>query len=596
MFQTFSNYGNPADHPPRLSALRTAMAEEKLDAFLIPRADAYQGEYVTDADARLRWLTGFSGSAGLGIVTADQAGIFVDGRYRVQIRSEVDLNSFTPVDYPETHPAGWLRKTLPKDSRVGFDLWLHTHKEITDLRKRLKPDRIDLVPVANLVDRVWTDKPQQPVGRVRLHDDAIAGTTAAEKCAQIARNLRRSGQTAAIMTLADSLSWLLNIRGSDLPRNPVVHGFAIINADATVRIFSDPEKFDENIRHKLGSSVSIEHPAGFSEALSGLTGPVRLDPDSAPEAIFQILADREIKVHAAEDPVIMPKATKNYAEIEGMRAAHLTDGAVMARFLYWLDEAAPGDLTEIDVVTRLETLRREAGILDISFDTICGIGPHAALPHYRVSTETNLPLTRGQVLLIDSGGQYPNGTTDITRTVAIGDASTEAREAFTRVLQGMIAMSRLNFPKGRSGRDIDAVARAPLWSAGQDYDHGTGHGVGAALCVHEGPARLSQMSEVPLASGMILSNEPGYYREGAFGIRIENLLIVTPANSNDRRDMLGFETLAFVPIDRRMIVADMLSPTERDWLNTYHTEVFDKIAPLLDPATQGWLQGATAPI
>lgn len=596
MFQTFTDVSDPAQHAPRLAALRAAMAAEGADAFLIPRADAHQGEYVADADARLRWLTGFSGSAGQAIVTADRAGVFIDGRYRVQVKAEVDLAHFTPVPFPEVRPADWLAEALPAGGRVGFDPWLHTHREIEDLRKRLADDNIGLVPVENLVDRIWTDRPDAPVGQVRLHDDALAGDSAAQKRARIAEVLTKAGQGAAVITLADSLAWLLNIRGADLPRNPVVLGFAVIDDHGAVQVFSDPAKFDETVRRKLGNQVSIIHPEGFPAALATLDGTVRVDPASAPEAVFQILTEQGTTVIAGDDPVVMPKALKNAAEIEGMRAAHLSDGAVMARFLCWLDKTAPGGLTEIDVTTTLEDMRREAGILDISFDTIAGVGPHAALPHYHVSEASNLPLANGQILLVDSGGQYENGTTDITRTMAVGEMGHAERDAFTRVLQGMIGVSRLRFPKGLAGRDLDAVARAPLWVAGLDYDHGTGHGVGAALCVHEGPARISRASEVPLAAGMILSNEPGYYREGAFGIRIENLLVVQPTHSPDGRDLLGFETLTFAPIDRRLIEVEMLSGEERDWLNAYHAEVFARIAPLVDAETKAWLETATQPV
>ena len=596
MLQSFSDSGNPAAHPPRLAALRKAMAAEGLDAFLVPRADAHQGEYVADADARLRWLTGFSGSAGLAIVTRDRAGVLVDGRYRVQVKAEVDPDHFTPVPFPKTRPADWLREALPEGGRVGFDPWLHSHREIVDLRKRLESDNIGLIPVANPIDRIWTDRPAPPQGRARAHDDALAGASAAEKRARIAEVLHRAGQKSAVLTLADSLAWLLNIRGSDIPRNPVVLGFAVIGADGAVQIFTDPAKFDADLRRKLGNEVSIIHPEGFAAALATLDGPVRVDPATAPEAVFLTLGESGIEIAEGDDPVILPKAKKNPAEIAGMRAAHLTDGAVMARFLAWLDATAPGGLTEIGVVRKLEEMRREAGILDISFGTICGVGPHAALPHYRVTEASDTPLAEGQVLLVDSGGQYANGTTDITRTMAMGDMPRAVREAFTLVLQGMIAVSRLRFPRGVAGRDIDPVARAPLWTAGLDYDHGTGHGVGAALCVHEGPARISRASEVPLAPGMILSNEPGYYREGDFGIRIENLLVVVPADSPDGREMLGFETLTFAPIDRRMIVAEMLSPAERGWLDAYHAEVRDRIGPLVDAVTRDWLERATVPL
>ncbi|WBU65743.1 aminopeptidase P family protein [Paracoccus aerodenitrificans] len=596
MFQNFETTSDVSQGGPRLEALRKAMAAEGLDAFMVPRADAHQGEYVADADARLRWLTGFSGSAGQAIVTADRAAVFVDGRYRVQVREQVDLAHFSPVNFPETRPATWLREALPDGGCVGFDPWLHTHREISELREKLEAENIAFVPVDNFVDRIWPDRPAPPAGQVRIHDEAIAGATSAEKRDRIAESLRQNGQSVAVLTLADSIAWLLNIRGADLPHNPVVLGFATIGSDGAVQLFADPKKFDSSIRQKLGNEVAIIQPDGFVAALASLSGPVRLDPGSAPEAVFSILKEQGTEVILADDPVILPKARKNPAEIQGMRDAHLADGAVMARFLCWLDANAPGDLTEIEVVTRLEEMRRQAGVLDISFETICGVGEHAALPHYRVSTESNAQLEDGKVLLVDSGGQYPNGTTDITRTVGIGDVGDDVRLAFTLVLQGMINLSRLRFPKGLSGRDIDPIARAALWSVGMDFDHGTGHGVGAALCVHEGPARISRVSEIPLETGMILSNEPGYYREGAFGIRTENLLAVIPADSPDGRDMLGFETLNFTPVDRKMILDGMLSPAERDWLNAYHAQVLAKIGPLVDEDTRTWLEKATAPL
>ncbi|MDO5658122.1 MAG: aminopeptidase P family protein [Paracoccus sp. (in: a-proteobacteria)] len=588
-FQSFDASTNPADGGPRLAALRAEMVRAGVDAFIVPRADAHQGEYVAASDARLAWLTGFTGSAGFAVVTADRAGVFIDGRYRVQVRAETDPAHFTPVNWPETQPADWLAEALPKGAKVGFDPWLHTVAQVEALRKR----GIELVAVDNLVDAVWPDRPAPPVGAVRLHPDDLAGETAAEKRARIARALREAGQGAAVLTLPDSISWLLNIRGRDLPRNPVVQGFALIHDDARVDLFTDPAKFDDATRAALGNEVTIHPPHAFAPALTALKGVVRLDPASAPQAVADLL---QADIARGDDPCVMPKAIKNPSEIKGMRAAHLRDGAVMVRLLAWLDAQPSESLTEIDVVRQLEALRREAGAYDISFDTICGAGPNGAIVHYRVTEGTNRGVARDDVLLIDSGGQYADGTTDITRTVAIGTPPDEARAAFTRVLQGMIAMSLLRFPKGLAGRDIDAVARAPLWMAGQDYDHGTGHGVGAALCVHEGPARLSRISDVALAEGMILSNEPGYYREGAFGIRIENLIVVTRARAEPGREMLGFETLTFAPIDRRMIDADALSWAERDWLNDYHAATFAQLSPMLDGDALDWLTRATAPL
>ncbi|MRX49343.1 M24 family metallopeptidase [Paracoccus sp. S-4012] len=598
-FQDFTGAAGPHDAAGRLAALRAQMRAQTLDAGIVPRADAYQGEYVADSDARLRWLTGFSGSAGFAIVTADRAGVFVDGRYRVQVRAEADPAHFTPVDWPEVKPAAWLREALPEGGRVGFDPWLHTVTEIRALEKGLEGSGIALVPVPNPVDAVWQDRPAPPVGPARLHDDAVAGQTAAGKRAAIAAELEKAGQGAAVLTLPDSISWLLNIRGSDLPRNPVVQAFALIEANGRVAVFADPAKFDAGLRARLGNEVSFLPPSAFAAALQTLTGPVRIDPATVPQAVADELESLGIAIAEAPDPVLLPKARKNPAELRGMRDAHLKDAVAMARLLHWLDGAAPGSLTEIDVVRRLEGFRREAGIRDISFDTIAGSGPHGALPHYRVSEASNRVLGEGELLVLDSGGQYDEGTTDITRTLAIGPVAEAARDPYTRVLRGMIAISRARFPRGLSGRDIDPLARQFLWAAGMDYDHGTGHGVGAALCVHEGPARISRLSEVPLEPGMILSNEPGYYREGAFGIRIENLLAVRDLRreaSPDGRDMLGFETLTWVPIETRLILPGQMSGEEVAWLDAYHAEVRERVAPLLEGEVREWLVRVTAPL
>jgi Xaa-Pro aminopeptidase len=393
--------------------------------------------------------------------------------------------------------------------------------------------------------------------------------------------------------------WLLNIRGADVPKNPVVHGFAVLHADGRVDLFLDPAKYDDAVREHLGPEVSLRVPDAFAGALAGLTGPVRVDKTSAPLAVADLLAAAGVAVVWGDDPCKLPKARKNPAEIAATREAHLRDGAAMVEFLAWLDREAPkGALTEIAVVQALEGFRRATNALhDISFDTICGAGPNGAIIHYRVTEETNRPVREGELLLVDSGGQYLDGTTDITRTIAIGDPGDGARAAYTRVLQGMIAISRVRFPKGCAGRDIDALARYPLWLAGQDYDHGTGHGVGAFLSVHEGPQRISRLSEVPLEPGMILSNEPGYYREGEFGIRLENLIVVQTAPPlGDNRAHLSFETLTWAPLDRRLILADQLAPGERDWLNTYHDSVLKKLAPRISAPTLEWLTHACAPI
>ena len=595
-FQDFTVQTRPQDGPPRLAALRALLRDRGLDAVIVPRTDAHQGEYVTDRDARLRWLTGFSGSAGFAVVTQDRAGVFVDGRYRVQVKSEIALDHFTPVDWPETTLAAWLRQALPQGGRVAYDPWLHTRHETLQLEKALEGANIALVPGDNLVDTIWTDRPETAPGPVRLHDDALAGRTAAEKRAALAAELTAAGQAATVLTLADSIAWLLNIRGADLPRNPVVQGFAVVDHHGQVQLFSDPGKFGPEVREKLSNEVSIIHAEALPAALTTIAGPVRLDPETAPDQIFRLIETSGATIIQARDPVILPKAIKTEAEIQGMRDAHLRDAVAMVEMLAWLEDQPIGSLDEIAVVRKLESLRRAQGAHDISFDTISSTGPNAAINHYHVNEQTNLPIRDGDLLLLDSGGQYRDGTTDITRTIPIGAVPAGRRTYYTLVLKGMIDLSRLRFPRGRAGRDLDPVARAPLWTAGLDFDHGTGHGVGAALCVHEGPARISRISEIPLEPGMILSNEPGYYREGAFGIRIENLIVVSRADSPDGRDMLGFETLTLVPIDTRLIDTDLLSRDEIDWLDSYHARVRAEVGPLLPAGLRDWLDQATRPL
>ena len=602
MFQSFDSTSRPETGPDRLAALRERMAEVGLDAVLVPRADAHQGEYVAPCDARLEWLTGFTGSAGFAVVTRDEAGLFIDGRYRVQARAQV-ADVFTPVSWPATKPGIWLAERLKDGAVVGFDPWLHTRKEIEALAATLEPRGIALRPVGNPVDAIWTDRPAPPAGRVTPYPDEIAGASRDEKRARIAEDLRAAGQAWAVLTLPDSICWLLNIRGSDIPRIPVAQGFALIEAaSGNVRLFMD--------RAKLGDltmeGVEILPPDGLVAALDNLSGPVRVDPDSAPWIIGDTLTDAGIPVAWARDPCLLPKARKTGAEIAATRQAHLRDGAAVCAFLCWLDDrierALAGDtLTEIEVVRALEGFRTETGQLrDISFDTIAGTGPHGAIVHYRVTEATNRAVSDGDLLLVDSGAQYEDGTTDITRTIPVGTPSDEQIDCFTRVLKGMIEMSRARWPKGLAGRDLDALARAPLWRFGQDYDHGTGHGVGVYLSVHEGPQRLSRIGEVPLEVGMILSNEPGYYREGAFGIRIENLVAVEPAHPLDtadpEREMLGFETLTWAPIDRRLIDVAALSPGERAWIDAYHSGVQQRMTGRVSAEIADWLGRATAPL
>ena len=598
MFQSFETTSDPSKGPARLAALREALGRAGLSGFLVPRADAHQGEYVAARDERLSWLTGFTGSAGFAVVLPDVAGVFIDGRYRVQVKAQVDLSVYTPVPWPEVKPGEWITAHLASGV-IGFDPWLHTADEIERLEAALQDRGVTLRPVTNFIDEIWADQPAPPVGRAFVHPVALAGESSLAKRDRLGRTLREAGQDVAVVTLPDSLCWLLNLRGADVPRNPVLHGFALLAADGAVRLFTDPAKITPEVAAALDAGVTVSPVEAFAPALAGLGGVVRVDKATAPLAVSHHLTGA--RVVWGDDPCRWPKARKNAAEIEGMRAAHLRDGAAMVEFLCWLDKAAPkGGLTEIDVVSALESYRRATNALhDISFDTICGAGPNGAIMHYRVTHETNRAVRQDELLLVDSGAQFSDGTTDITRTVAVGDPGSEARACYTRVLQGMIAISRARWPKGLAGRDLDGFARYNLWLAGQDFDHGTGHGVGAFLSVHEGPQRLSRISEVALETGMILSNEPGYYREGAFGIRLENLIVVQPAPAlpgGDAREQLCFETLTFVPLDRRLILADRLSPGEREWLNAYHASVLARIGPRVQGEARDWLTAACAAI
>jgi Xaa-Pro aminopeptidase len=596
MFQSFETTADPSAGPGRLARLRDHLRAEGLAGFIVPRADVHQGEYVAARDERLGWLTGFTGSAGFAVVLPEVAGVFIDGRYRVQVKQQVDLSAYTPVPWPEVKPGDWMRANLA-EGVVGFDPWLHTADEIAKLQEALAGSEVKLRGVANAVDAIWPDQPAAPCGAAFVHPLEFAGESSEAKRAHLAEGLRAAGQDVAVITLPDSLCWLLNLRGADVPRNPILHGFALLRADATVDLYVDAAKMKDVV---LDAGVRLHPVEKFAAGLPKLAGVVRVDKATAPLAVSQAI--KKGRVVWGDDPCRLPKARKNPVEVEGMRQAHLRDGAAVVEFLAWLDDAAPkGGLTEIDVVTALEGYRRATNALhDISFDTICGAGPNGAIMHYRVTAESNRAVGLDELLLVDSGAQFKDGTTDITRTVAVGDPGAEARACYTRVLQGMIAISRVRWPRGIAGRDLDALARFNLWTAGQDFDHGTGHGVGAFLSVHEGPQRLSRVSDVPLEPGMILSNEPGYYREGAFGIRLENLIVVEEApalpGGDSHRAQLGFETLTFVPLDRRLIVTDRLSPDERDWLNTYHAAVLAKLGPRVSAFALAWLRAACAPL
>ncbi len=589
MFQSFEVTARPADGPPRVAALRAWMAGHDLAAFLVPRADAHQGETVAPCDERLAWLTGFTGSAGFAVILRDRAAVFADGRYTEQVAAQTDADTFERVAWPATTLAAWLAGALPEGGRVGFDPWLHTMRETKALAG------FDLVPTVNGVDAIWSDRPARPQGKASAWPTSLAGKGDETKRAGIGAAIAAAGATAAVLTQLDSIAWLLNVRGTDLARSPTVLAFAIAHADGRVDLFSDPAKFAD-----LGPdpAVALHEWDAFVPALAALDGPVLLDPDTAPRAVADALG--ETAIVEARDPVALPRARKTDAEIAATTEAHLRDGAAMARFLRWLDEDRPEGATEIDVVRALEGFRRDTGALrDIAFETIAGSGPNGAIVHYRVNEETDRPLDRDGILLVDSGGQYLDGTTDVTRTVALGTPPAEAVRAATRVLQGMIAVSRSRFPVGVAGAHLDALARAPLWMEHRDYDHGTGHGVGVYLGVHEGPVRISRLSTLPLEPGMILSNEPGYYRAGEWGIRIENLIVVREAErpeGGDARAMLRFDTLTWVPIDRRLVDPSLLSADERVWLDAYHRGVAERIGPRLDDADAAWLARACAPL
>ena len=585
MFQTFNETANSDQGPHRLAALRNLLSQEGLDGFIIPRADAHQGEYVAPCDERLAWLTGFTGSAGWCIVLLDRAAVFTDSRYTVQVRAQV-AECFDKIDWPATSLAEYIRKACPQ-GRIGFAPWLLSVNQLAKLQEGAP--EAQFTPCANLIDTIWENQPDPPCGKVTVQPLQLTGESHQAKIDRLARDLTAD---AAVITLPDSIAWLLNIRGSDIPRNPVPLGFAILHRGKRVTLFMDPAKLT-GIENHFGAQVDLRPPEALASALAALDGDVQIDPETCPVAITDALGAQV--VHAA-DPCLLPKAVKTPEELAGARAAHERDALAMIRFLAWLDATPPGSLSEIDIVKRLEEERRATGVLcDISFETIAGAGPHGAIVHYRVTQASNRVLKPGELLLLDSGGQYRDGTTDITRTIAIGEIGEQERNAFTRTLKGMISLSRLRFPKGLAGRDIDAFARAALWEAGLDYGHGTGHGVGSYLSVHEGPQRIARSGTVPLEPGMILSNEPGFYREGAFGIRIENLIAVQTAPALPGQtvpEMLCFETLTHVPIDRRLICPALLSDAERDWINAYHAKIMTRATPHLNQNDAKWLAQA----
>jgi Xaa-Pro aminopeptidase len=596
-------------HEARLDMLRKELARRGLDGFVIPISDEHMSEYVGDYAKRLAWLTGFGGSAGTAVVLKDKAAIFVDGRYTVQVREQVDEKLFEYQSVPQTSPAEWLAANAPEGAKVGFDPWLHSKGWADAAAKALAGRHGELIAVdENPVDAVWADRPAPSPAPAVVQSDEFAGRASADKRAEVADWLKREHYDAAVISALDSIAWLLNIRGADVDRTPVALSFVIVHDDGTADLFIAPEKVTPDLAQHLGNAVTIRTRADFESALGALAGKrVAVDPNFGVAAIFNALDRAGAKAVAVRDPTILPKAVKNPREQQGQRDAQARDGAAEVKFLRWLENEAPkGGETEVSAAARLQGFREATGLLrDLSFDTISAAGPHAAIPHYRVDEESNLPITPGSIYLVDSGGQYADGTTDITRTVWVGpgEPSAEHKDRFTRVLKGHIALATQTFPQGTIGAQLDTLARQFLWQAGVDYAHGTGHGVGSFLAVHEGPQRIAKPrggqagTDQELMAGMILSNEPGYYKPGEFGIRIENLVLVEKREIPGMEgDWLGFETLTLVPIDKKLVDRDMLGEAEIEWWNAYHARVREVLAPQLEGEDLAWLEHACEPL
>jgi Xaa-Pro aminopeptidase len=602
-FQSFDD-PQPAATGPRVQALRNELDRHGYSAFILPRTDRHQNEYVPPSEERLAWLTGFTGSAGTAVVLADRAVLFVDGRYTLQARNQVDGSVFTIVNIADTPPDRWLENHLPMGSRLGYDPWLHTVESVERITRAATQASASLTPMEyNPVDAIWKDRPPPPLGPVSLHDFRFAGEYSSSKLGRIRAELASLRADALVISDPQSLAWTFNIRGADVAHAPLLLAFAIVPQEGRPTLYVGKSKLSNLVRHRLEEVTDVRDPADFGRDLANLSAAhrtVRLDQATGASALARIVTVSGGKVARGPDPIAMMKAVKNPVEIEGARAAQLRDGAALSRFLAWFDREAPGGaLTEIDAVEALESFRRDSGLLkDVSFPTIAGAGPNGAIVHYRVTRASNRKIAPGELFLIDSGGQYEDGTTDVTRTVAVGEPTQEMRDRFTRVLQGHIAIARMVFPDGTTGAQIDPFARQHLWQAGLDFDHGTGHGVGSYLSVHEGPARISKLGTVALKRGMILSNEPGYYKTDAYGIRIENLVLVVegPDTSGAERPLHAFETLTLAPIDRRLIERSLLSAGETAWLDAYHARVTEALGTLLGADDQPWLEAATRPL
>jgi Xaa-Pro aminopeptidase len=594
----------PSIHQVRLTALRALMKKNRLSAYLVPRQDEFQGEYVPAYAERLHWLSGFSGSWGMAIVTLHNALIFVDGRYTVQVREQVDIKLFQPQHLIDEPPSKWIEQTANRGARIGYDPWLTTIADADRFTKACSFAEASLVAIpGNLIDQIWEDQPPRPTAQIFNHPLEFAGKSIADKLADCAKTIAKSNADVAVIAEPSSVAWAFNIRGQDIPYTPVVPAYAILRRKGKAELFINSAKVPDALRTKLAEHVTIKKPDDIAKSLSALgkrKATVLLDDSSAPDAVRKMLEKAKAKITTGTDPCTMPKACKNGVELEGARQAHLRDGTAMVQFLYWLDqESSRIDATEVEVAAKLRGFRETSNLLaDLAFETIPASGPNAAIPHHHASDTQPRRLQQNELFLIDSGGQYHDGTTDITRTVIIGQPTEEMRDRFTRVLKGMIEISMLRFPAGTTGAHLDAFARAALWKGGFDYDHGTGHGVGSFLSVHEGPARISKAGHIVLQSGMILSNEPGYYKPDHYGIRIENLLVVTEPSSIEGGDrkMHGFETLTLCPIDRRLIETRMLTREQLEWLDSYHARVWRELRPLVDGPLANWLTKACGPL
>ncbi|KQM36299.1 aminopeptidase P family protein [Sphingomonas sp. Leaf10] len=595
------------NHSDRLSALRAHLATLNLTGFVVPLTDEHMSEYVGDYAQRLAWLTGFKGSAGSAVVLRDAAAMFTDGRYTLQVREQVDASDWQFVQVPATSMTDWLRGAVQAGDRIGYDPWLATIDWVASAGAALADAGGELVAVdANPIDALWLDRPAPSPAPLCVQEYALTGRTSAEKRSAIGEWLAERRADAVILSALDSIAWTFNVRGTDVAHTPVALSYAIVHADGTAELFAAPGKVGDDVVRHLGNAVTVRSMNAFKDALRQFAGKrVAADPDRAVAAIHETLRKGGATIVAERDPTVLAKAIKNPVEIAGHAAAQARDGAAMVRFLKWFEETAPsGTLTELSASDRLEAIRAETGLLrDLSFDTISATGAHAASPHYKATVESNAAILPGQLYLIDSGGQYADGTTDITRVMPVGAVTDEMRDRFTRVLKGHIAIDTVIFPDGTLGGHIDGFARRPLWEAGLDYAHGTGHGIGAYLSVHEGPQRIGAPNYPGggpmerLRAGMMLSNEPGYYKAGEYGIRIENLLLVVERDiAGGDLPMLGFETLTFVPIERTLIVPTLLTDAERAWIDAYHARVADLLTPLLDLETAAWVAAKCAPL